>query len=66
MKRTNIHFDKDVREMTIAMFLSGKTEHKIEQAIERMRRRKQGYNNKRPRRRAPETFSAPRPANDNK
>ncbi len=61
MKRKNIHFDDDVREMTIAMFLSGKSEYEIERAIER-HRRKDWNSGKRRRRRAPETSSVPRQA----
>ena len=61
MKRKNIHFDNEVREMTIEMFLSGKSEYEIGRAIENARRRKGWNNGKRHRRRAHGTFSPPRP-----
>ena len=56
MKR-NIHFDSEVREMTIKMVLEGKSEYEIEKAINRMRMRKDRNFNKRRRRRAHETES---------
>ena len=52
MKNSNIHFDDEVREMTISMFLAGKSEFEIERAIYAHRRKRGGFT-KRRRRRAP-------------
>ena len=48
----NIHFDNEVREMTIAMFLAGKSEYQIERAIENKRRARWKERSQRRRRRA--------------
>ena len=50
MKNSNIHFDEEVREMTISMFLAGKSEFEIERAIHAYRRKRGGFTKRRRRR----------------
>ena len=55
MKYRNVHYNDEIREMTINMFLAGKSEFEISNAIKK-RVRDNEWNSKRRRRRGPTNF----------